>query len=1064
MATSELSRGKTIFVLTVVAGCFAVLWPKIFYPMFFGSPQYQNNVEKAHGGPQLNGCCDVIFEKDIQTLKIITQLCEENVLLNTITNSSRPLSKPAMLNLCYQQLQETCNIDLSNLFKMNQRHELDSTFKEFIGIVRSFNSSLCLKYHYNVNFNLLGTPRMINSNVMKPTSLINAKKNEKQTNGVKSQLRQERPPHMRPEMMHPALRENGRAIPHEHIVPRVEPEPAPRPVMKQPGGPKPGMGRPAFGGGGPHAAKQGGGGIMNLLMPMYTISIVAFFIYTMLRIWDPMVMFVKLVLQFVSNSSNNARDRNASSTDYYSSSTTELRSTSYYPDEYCATGKKQLPEPASGKPATEQEKPGSKLEDLEMESLRRRLEATEAAMERLVTQMLTTPARVMGTLPSVTMATVQDAPLAEDKLNTDSSSVNKTDSSASGVTSKTPTAPGADSRQNSILEVEINDYEDVKQVFDKQKAKDEALEKEKNEKPKENWKEEVKEFEKKGVKFEDNTEDFVMKEKEKDGVEEQQVDGKKKVNFEIQLRDKDQDKVPEEKTEKAQDGIQEPEVDGKKKVNFEIQLGDKDQDKVREEKIYQRNVRFIEEEKAQESNNVLDKKLDEETVNEVKKIIEEEIVQRAIEEVNRGLENRHFGVEVAEKDVERTNSTEIATKPFELVTNVGGIGTPPAVVKSDEELIKENIEKISEELQKTIISSEHERPSGDFVHGTKLNEGKENGHDEVTENGHQSEKDLGRRHSTEREFAHAHEKKSPHASEDRVNASAVQVIGMDRTESLVGGQKWDLGRRSPPPRSITPEFRPVTPEIPPPAAHRIVLDGLVLPAGADKIMVTETETESEATSGGESDSDSVVLSSKVTLSLLPGGVGGAAEQQVDGGSEGEEELNVKTNGTLSTASTTSTGPVKPSSLNLKDTSTKSTKNNYDGLETDVESSDDNEEEEEDEEDRKPIAQLALSKGQTNQTHVVGLKNGAANIVKNDTIKENTNKTSEPKGDKDFRRTNKEEEDEEEEDVELESEDEQELEEIEVDNEDLEDEEEEEEVEEVEYEEEGGRGRWRRKCR
>uniref|UniRef100_A0A8D9AGB1 Resistance to inhibitors of cholinesterase protein 3 N-terminal domain-containing protein n=2 Tax=Cacopsylla melanoneura TaxID=428564 RepID=A0A8D9AGB1_9HEMI len=445
MATSELSRGKTIFVLTVVAGCFAVLWPKIFYPMFFGSPQFQTNVEKAHGGPpQLNGCCDVYFEKDIQTLKIITQLCEENVLLNAIANSSRPLSKVAMLNLCYRQLQETCNIDLSNVFKMNQRHELDSSFKQFISIVRTFNSSLCLKYHYNVNFNVLGTPRIINSNVMKPTSLINAKKVDKDKNekelttddGLKSQMRQERPPHMRPEMLHPALRENGRAIPHEHIVPRVEPDPVPRPV-KQPGGPKPGMGRPAFGGGGPHAAKQGGGGIMNLLMPMYTISIVAFFIYTMLR--------------FVSNSSNNARDgRNASSTDYYSSSTTELRSTSYYQEEYCApgngAGKKQLPEPDAkpAAPAKEQEKPGSKLgwreqdaKDLEMESLRRRLEATEAAMERLVTQMLTTPPRLLVPLASVTMATVQDAPLAEDKSDSISSNVAKTsDSHTSGVTSK----------------------------------------------------------------------------------------------------------------------------------------------------------------------------------------------------------------------------------------------------------------------------------------------------------------------------------------------------------------------------------------------------------------------------------------------------------------------------------------------------------------------------------------------------------------------------------------------------------------------------------------------------
>lgn len=34
-------------------------------------------------------------------------------------------------------------------------------------------------------------------------------------------LRQERPPHLRPEMLHPALREKGRAIPQSHVVPKV---------------------------------------------------------------------------------------------------------------------------------------------------------------------------------------------------------------------------------------------------------------------------------------------------------------------------------------------------------------------------------------------------------------------------------------------------------------------------------------------------------------------------------------------------------------------------------------------------------------------------------------------------------------------------------------------------------------------------------------------------------------------------------------------------------------------------------------------------------------------------
>ena len=37
MATAELSRSKSLVVLAVVVGCFAILWPKIFYPMFQNS-------------------------------------------------------------------------------------------------------------------------------------------------------------------------------------------------------------------------------------------------------------------------------------------------------------------------------------------------------------------------------------------------------------------------------------------------------------------------------------------------------------------------------------------------------------------------------------------------------------------------------------------------------------------------------------------------------------------------------------------------------------------------------------------------------------------------------------------------------------------------------------------------------------------------------------------------------------------------------------------------------------------------------------------------------------------
>jgi hypothetical protein len=34
-------------------------------------------------------------------------------------------------------------------------------------------------------------------------------------------LRQERPPHLHPDLLHPALRERGRAIPQSHVIPRI---------------------------------------------------------------------------------------------------------------------------------------------------------------------------------------------------------------------------------------------------------------------------------------------------------------------------------------------------------------------------------------------------------------------------------------------------------------------------------------------------------------------------------------------------------------------------------------------------------------------------------------------------------------------------------------------------------------------------------------------------------------------------------------------------------------------------------------------------------------------------
>uniref|UniRef100_A0AAG5D9Q5 Resistance to inhibitors of cholinesterase protein 3 N-terminal domain-containing protein n=1 Tax=Anopheles atroparvus TaxID=41427 RepID=A0AAG5D9Q5_ANOAO len=94
-------------------------------------------------------------------------------------------------------------------------------------------------------------------------------------------IRQERPPHLRPEAMHPAMRERGRAIPQAGSIHGGDrPQTPPRIVEGRPG-PIPGM-RPPMGAGSHQATKSANS--MGFIMPLYTIGIVSFFIYTIMKL------------------------------------------------------------------------------------------------------------------------------------------------------------------------------------------------------------------------------------------------------------------------------------------------------------------------------------------------------------------------------------------------------------------------------------------------------------------------------------------------------------------------------------------------------------------------------------------------------------------------------------------------------------------------------------------------------------------------------------------------------------------------------------------------------------
>lgn len=250
---NDLTPRKTMLILVIVVGCFAVLWPKVFYPMLVGSA---NQHIKPSPIDKTTGCCDVISELDVNTIKIMSELCKTIIK----REEDVPLTGREIVAKCQTAVLETCGIDISAVLQEQVR--LGQSVKQILDEVRSLNGSLCLKYNFGVAPWRLGVPHRV---TVKMTP---------------SNIRQERPMQLRSELVHPAFRERGRAIPQPQAS---SPRTSTRVVEGRPG-PIPGM-RPTLGGAG-HVVpppKQGTGS-MGLIMPIYTIGIVIFFTYTVLKI------------------------------------------------------------------------------------------------------------------------------------------------------------------------------------------------------------------------------------------------------------------------------------------------------------------------------------------------------------------------------------------------------------------------------------------------------------------------------------------------------------------------------------------------------------------------------------------------------------------------------------------------------------------------------------------------------------------------------------------------------------------------------------------------------------
>ncbi|CAH0551060.1 unnamed protein product [Brassicogethes aeneus] len=148
----KMGSKKTAVVFVVVVGCFAVLWPKVFYPMLVGSA---NQHIKPSPIDRQSGCCDVISELDIKTIKIMSEICG-------IINKEENLSNKQMLMKCRSTVLETCGIDISAVLQEQVR--LGQSVKHIIDEVRSLNGSLCLKYNFGVAPWKLGVPHRLLAN------------------------------------------------------------------------------------------------------------------------------------------------------------------------------------------------------------------------------------------------------------------------------------------------------------------------------------------------------------------------------------------------------------------------------------------------------------------------------------------------------------------------------------------------------------------------------------------------------------------------------------------------------------------------------------------------------------------------------------------------------------------------------------------------------------------------------------------------------------------------------------------------------------------------------------
>lgn len=101
------------------------------------------------------GCCDVISDTDVNTIKILSELCSSIIQ----SSNGTTLSGKEIVYQCKSAVLETCGIDISEVLQDKVR--LGHSVKQILDEIRSLNGSLCLKYNFGVAPWKLGVPHRV---------------------------------------------------------------------------------------------------------------------------------------------------------------------------------------------------------------------------------------------------------------------------------------------------------------------------------------------------------------------------------------------------------------------------------------------------------------------------------------------------------------------------------------------------------------------------------------------------------------------------------------------------------------------------------------------------------------------------------------------------------------------------------------------------------------------------------------------------------------------------------------------------------------------------------------